>query len=188
MDRIRAFVALPLPQQLRPALLQLAERIVSRASGSPSSARATRPDSLHLTLKFLGDVAPGQVQYFRAELHAAARDSSPIETWLEACVAFPTVHRARVIVAALDDRQAKLAALAERFQRAGVSVGVPAETRPFRPHVTLVRLKRPCDVSTWLDSISPPRHTCDFDQLILYRSVLKPSGPTYTVLEQAPLR
>jgi 2'-5' RNA ligase len=186
-ERIRAFVALALPEEARELLLQAQAELLQHAGRSPLAPRAVRPAQLHLTLKFLGDLAAGQVEYLAAELRAAAQQHAPIDTALTAWSAFPSERRARVIAAELDDSGGLLAKLAARFDRAGVAVGLLEEARRFRPHVTLIRLKRPGDVSAWLTPLRLPSSPARLEHLVLYRSQLRPAGPIYTAVEQAHL-
>jgi len=102
-ERIRAFVALPAPSPLREALVRTTERVLARAPTGRGRPRGVRPGQLHLTLKFLGDVTPQQLEPVRAELVAAAARTHPIDARLRGVTAFPSPARARVIVAELED-------------------------------------------------------------------------------------
>jgi 2'-5' RNA ligase len=185
-ERIRAFVALPAPEPLREALGAAQAGLLERAAHARQRPRATRPNQLHLTLKFLGDVAPGQVAYLESAV-ASAASTAAVDTRLIGLAGFPAPHRARVLVAELDDPGGGLTALASEVERAAVSVGVPNETRAFRPHITIARLRQPANASYWLGAPLPECPAYQFDRIVLYRSILKPSGPEYVVLAQAEL-
>ncbi len=185
-ERIRAFVALPAPEPLREALGAAQASLLERAAGARPRPRATRPHQLHLTLKFLGDLAPGPVAYLESAVANAAAGAA-VDARLTGLAGFPAPHKARVLVAELDDSGGGLAALAAEVERAAVSVGVPAETRAFRPHITVARLRRPANASYWLGAAVPSCPACQFDRIVLYRSILKPSGPEYVVLTEAKL-
>jgi 2'-5' RNA ligase len=185
-ERIRAFVALPAPEPLCQALGAAQSSLLERAAGARQRPRAARPDQLHLTLKFLGDVAPGQVAYLESAVANAASQTA-VNVRLTGLAGFPAPHKARVLVAELDDSGGGLAALAAEAERAAISVGVPAETRAFRPHITIARLRQPANASYWLEAPVPECAPCQFDRIVLYRSILKPSGPEYVVLTEARL-
>jgi len=185
-ERIRAFVALPAPEALRRALGTAQASLLERAAGARQRPRATPPDHLHLTLKFLGDVAPGQVAYLESAV-AKAASRAAVDVRLTGLTGFPAPHRARVLVAELDDSGGGLTALAAEVERAAVSVGVPAETRAFRPHITIARLRQPANASYWLEAPVPECAPCQFDRIVLCRSILKPNGPEYVVLTEAEL-
>jgi len=186
-DLVRAFVALPSPSAAREALERLQGQLLAQAPGGRGAPRGVRPDQLHVTLRFFGDVAPGQLEYLKSELCAAAEGAKPIPVRLRELAAFPNPARARVIAAVLDDAAGSMAALAARMERAAIAVGLPEERRPFRPHVTLIRTRQPAAVNSWLTVAAAEVGPCAFDRVVLFRSVLKPSGPTYSVIEQAAL-
>jgi RNA 2',3'-cyclic 3'-phosphodiesterase len=175
-DRVRAFVAVPAPGPLLAALLAAQQKILARG------LRPTRSDQLHVTLKFLGDVDPQQVAALAREV---ARGGPALEARLTGITAFPTPRRARVVVAELADEGGEMARFAARLEAAAEAVGIPREQRSFRPHVTLARLREPRSVA--VDVAVPDHPACRFERLVLFRSVLASSGPTYTVLAESPL-
>ena len=186
-DTIRAFLALPSPPPLREALMAMQARLLERAPGGRGGPRAVRPELLHLTVKFLGDVAPGPVEHLRAELASAAAATPELDARSTGVTAFPAPARARVVVAMLADEGGRLAELERRLSRAAASVGVAEERRPFRPHVTLLRIKNPSHVTPWLDVPVAEHEPVRFAELVLFQSVLQPTGPIYTALERALL-
>ena len=185
-ERIRAFLALPAPEPLHRALRSAQATLLQRAAGARHPPRATRPEQLHLTLKFLGEISADQVALLQSSVSSAAQHGA-LDVHLRGLTGFPAPHRARVLVAELDDIAGGLAALAAELEEAAVSAGVPAETRAFRPHITIARLRQPANASYWLEIPIPPPPACQFDRVVLYQSILKPSGPEYVVLTEAKL-
>ena len=186
-ELVRAFIALPLPSPLLRATLAAQEAIRARAASSKLRPRFVQASQLHVTAKFLGDVDQQQIEGLAALLTQAAAETPVLRSRLAGATAFPSPVRARVIVAKLTDEEGLLGRLAARIEQAAVGLGVPADKRAFRPHVTVARLKRPGNVSTWLDVPIEHAEPTAFDKLVLLRSVLSREGPSYTVLESGAL-
>ena len=135
---MRAFVALRLDADAEAAIDAVAREVAKRANAKP-----TLKDDLHVTLKFLGDVDRDSVArpVFEAAARAIAR--VPKALTFDALTGFPHARRATVAVLEATHVPDPLVALAREVDDAAAALGVPAETRPYRPHVTLARLKPP---------------------------------------------
>lgn len=141
---MRLFVALNFPDATRQALWRATAPL--RDLGLP--ARWVRADGLHLTLKFLGDVAPEREGELVAALRRAAAGSpgahpgaGVLTLRLRGFGAFPDVTRPRVVWVGIEGDSA-LELLQHRVEREFEPLGFPTEQRPFRPHLTLARAKR----------------------------------------------
>jgi 2'-5' RNA ligase len=105
---------------------------------------------MHVTLKFLGDVREEVAARLGPSLRILAEGRpapAPSSFRLDS---FPSMDDARVVVALLADADRDIARLASQAERIALEHGVPEEDRPYRPHVTLARLKRPFDARKWL--------------------------------------
>jgi 2'-5' RNA ligase len=177
---VRAFVALELDAEVREALAALVDSLRPRVTG----ARWVRPESVHLTLRFLGDTSPERVERLRPLLAAAAAGCDPIEAQVARLGTFPGPGRPpRVLWLGIQLPSPALSLQAE-CEKAAVAVGFPAEERPFRGHLTLARFRervlRPALPPV---DLGPVRlHT-----LALVRSDLRPGGAVYTSLARFPL-
>ena len=180
----RAFYALPLSDEAKSALVRARDAIRRRAERSRITVRFLSDDSLHMTVCFLGYVDRDRVPEFVRAMEACSR-VSPIDTRLTTLGAFSSARRARVVVAELDDPGGRLAALARAVALGAEKLGVPLEERTFRPHVTLARIKRPADVSDWLAHATLDPVALSFGELVLYESVLHPTGARYFPLARA---
>lgn len=187
-ERVRAFFALPLPEAFERAAVEAQALLRRRSSHSRLSLRFLPADHLHVTLKFLGYVSASDLFTLGEELSQAAQRFSPIELESGTLDAFPTMRRGRVIVAHLDDRERRIAALSEACEAIAESLGISRETRPFRAHVTLARLSAPGDVHALLEKVPFPKQPIRFERVRLYRSTLLPTGSLYSVIAEAPLR
>lgn len=131
------FVALNLPDGVRQALWAAAAPV--RELGLP--IKWMRPEGIHVTLKFLGEVADAREVELRAALGRAAAGGHALSLELGGFGAFPRIDRPRVIWAGLEPDPA-LELLRHRVEQEFMPLGFPAEDRPFRPHLTLGRAAR----------------------------------------------
>lgn len=136
MTRIRAFVALPLPEEARARLGGL-----RRAADPAAPVRWVAPDAMHLTLKFLGEIEPERADAVKAALGKLGWDRGAFEFTLAGIGGFPSLARPRVLWAGVTDGAAAVAALAERVEAALEPLGFPREDRRFTPHLTIGRVK-----------------------------------------------
>lgn len=184
--RVRAFFALPMPDEAIDELRRAQNALRRRAEQSRVTARFLPDEALHVTLCFLGSVARDAIPNFARALEMCAPDS-PLGASFEKLGAFSSPKRARVVVAELSDPEGRIAELARRLSEAAAELGVSLEERSFRPHVTLARIKRPSDVRDWLAHATLDRVSLRFDELRLYESHLHPGGSRYSVLARARL-
>lgn len=175
---MRLFVALPVTGAARE---ELAGVISGRREGA-WPVRWARPEGLHLTLKFLGEVPPEREREIAAGLAPTVRGMSSLPLVAREFGGFPTLERARVLWCGYDAEPA-LELLVDRVERALAALGFPVEGRPFRAHVTLGRLRDRAHLTAAaiaeLESMTP---SADFvaDALVLYESVSAAGGPRYT--------
>lgn len=180
----RLFIAVPLPLSVREILGSIAEQL--KAHRWP--VKWVQPDLAHVTLKFLGDAQTDLVPAIECELGAIATQHGSTDAVVGQVGAFPSVNRARVIWLGLDGDVSPLAELAEDVDRAMSGIGFSPEDRPFRPHITLGRLRQgktpPSDLAEAIEKLDIPRMSVPLDRVQLVRSVLSQSGPAYTVLSE----
>jgi 2'-5' RNA ligase len=134
---MRLFVAINFPADLREALWRAAQPL--REAGFP--IRWVGPEELHLTLKFLGEVAADREPELVACLDAAVRGAKPFVLPVGGFGAFPTASRPRVVWAGCEPLPA-LEWLQHRVEHEMHQLGFPLEGRAFRPHLTLGRARR----------------------------------------------
>jgi 2'-5' RNA ligase len=171
---MRLFAALPVDEPARAELLR-----VLRALGDTGwPVRWTRDDGLHLTLKFFADVPAERLAQVDAVLRGAAAGTDVLSLQLTELGAFSSRGRPRVLWAGVDGPPA-LELLQHRIERGAGAIGFPAEARPFRPHVTLGRVREGGrlpragfdGLETRLDPVS-----FTADRLVLYESFLGAGG------------
>jgi 2'-5' RNA ligase len=181
---MRAFLALDLTPEVHARLVEVKRELAHLGA----AVRWVRDDNLHVTVKFLGNVAENALDEVRALLHAALRDSAPMAASVHGLGAFPDLRRARVVWAGVEC--APLPALAAQVDAAAARVGVAPETRPFRAHLTLGRVN---GMRGWtpLARVLAARAgedfgACVFAELVAFRSDLRPGGALYTKLWSIP--
>jgi 2'-5' RNA ligase len=134
VDHARAFVAIELDQALREVIGDLQARLGPRLGG----IRLVRPEGIHLTLRFLGDTSPAQVETLRPRLAVAAAGCPPAEARVAGLGTFPERGSPRVLWLALEVPPPVLD-LQHACERAARAAGFEREERPFRAHLTLGR-------------------------------------------------
>jgi 2'-5' RNA ligase len=160
---VRAFLAIPLP-------LRLTTELAAVGAGL-KGLRAQRAETIHLTVRFLGDIdEPAPIVDAVAPIVAR---TAPFELELTGLGVFPRPQRATVLWAGLARGADEAAALAAEVQAALVPLGFAPEKRPFVPHVTVGRFKRP-------QRFEPDEERsfgrARADRLVLYESSLTPQG------------
>jgi 2'-5' RNA ligase len=179
---MRAFIAIELEDHVRAALA----RVQDEAPVSGRGVRWVKPESLHLTLKFLGAVEDARVERVTGAMRAAVASAAAFELTARGVGCFPNARSPRVLWAGLADQPALLA-LAERIERECRALGFPAEDRPFRSHITLARIDG--RVSLDRTQLAPDRPFGSWRVLrvVLMESQLSPGGSRYTVRDEAAL-
>jgi 2'-5' RNA ligase len=179
----RLFVAVPLTEEARGDIAHL----VARAAPRGLPGRPAHPDKWHVTLRFLGDVDEVGRDRLLAELDGAGL-GTPFRVRWGGLGAFPNLRRATVLWVGLDEGAPQLTALANAVEEAVEAAGFPPEDRPFRPHLTLSRIRPHQDVTALVENSPPLGVPMPVDRVVVYRSHLGGrGGPRYEVVEEFPL-
>ena len=182
---MRLFLALELPAEVRSTVAAAVEALpLDRRDW-----RRTRAEALHLTLRFLGEVDERTRAAVEPAARAAAAGVPPLPLRVGGFGGFPEKGRPRVAWVGIEDlsQGGALARLGEALEQAARESGLPPEPRPFRPHVTVARARegaRPAPVPAGAPG---PLALFVATQVTLFRSDLKPGGPTYTAVGAYPL-
>ncbi len=187
MPGYRSFVCIELPEEIKKKLAELQSRLRPLAKGSVSWPK---PEGLHLTLKFLGDVDPGRLDAAADALLAGCAESHGFHVSLRGTGGFPDLRAPRVLWAGLSEPSGELKKLQLRMEQAFLANGFAAEERPFSPHLTIARVKAPREVAAlarqWQDTVL--EDLCfSVQEVVLMRSDLRPEGAAYTPLRRARL-
>jgi 2'-5' RNA ligase len=186
---MRLFVALEIPAAVRDNLAaQVQELRELSAKVTDKRPRWVRPENLHLTLKFIGEVSPAKLESIRHAL-SAIRSEAHVEITFRGLGFFPNEQYPRVLWAGLD-ASANLPSLAEDIDGALETQGIPRERRAFMPHLTLARIEPP-GLHEKLSAAIQKNSARAFGSFQardfrLIESRLKPSGAEYTTLASYP--
>ena len=181
METIRAFVALELDATSVRRVMRVSDRL-RMASGAPS-ATWTPPARAHVTLKFMGELPATAVAPLGEALAALAGGKKAPRPGTFRLEAFPSAQAASVVVIELEDPDGGVAKLATKVEKLAEKYGVKRESRAYRPHVTLARLKMPYDARRWLKrELAEGAGECRATRLTLYRSDLGSAGSVYVPL------
>ncbi len=136
---VRAFVAVDLPEDVEQAM---GAAVHSLRDARIEGLRAVRPEGVHLTLKFLGDVPESRVDEIGRAVSQAVAGHRQFEVSTGTFGAFPNTRRPQVLWVGIQGRLEPLMGLQAGVDAALGALGFPTETRPFHPHLTLARLDR----------------------------------------------
>jgi 2'-5' RNA ligase len=186
---VRLFVALEIPAAVRDNLTaQVAELRELSAKVADKRPRWVRPENLHVTLKFIGEVAPTKLAGIRDAL-SAIRSDAPVEIKFRGLGFFPNEQHPRVLWAGLA-ASTNLPSLAGDIDGALETQGIARERRAFTPHLTLARIEPP-GLNEKLRAAIQKNGAREFGsfqtrEFYLIESKLKPSGAEYTTLASYP--
>ena len=179
---IRAFLAIDLPESLRPGLA-LAQGELKK---SQADVRWVPPGNIHITLKFFGNLPDAEVPPIIAAARQAASQQAPLSLAVTGAGAFPSIRSPRVVWLGLRGDLLPLSQFFYRLEKAFAPLGYPPEGRAFNPHLTLGRVRSPegrAQLSRALEKLVVDWPPFPVGEIILYQSVLSPQGSRYTPLE-----
>jgi len=184
----RIFVAIELPSNVRQKLKAHIDRL--RTSLPDVRASWGREENLHLTLKFLGDIAVDKVENLSQATRRAASNASSFELTVAGCGAFPPRGQPRVLWIGVEDLSGKLAELHSALEEECAQAGFAREQRAFHPHLTIARLRQSQgarELAALHKEIGFESVTVGVSELTVVRSELRDEGPRHTVIARHAL-
>ena len=189
---MRTFIAIEIPGSLLADLDGELDTIRSGPEGR--LVRWVRPEAMHLTLKFLGEIDQQQVFAIQGILNEVAQSRSRFELQISGLGCFPNTRRPRVVWVGFDPLVEDLIQLQIELEHRLEKIGIEAERREYHPHLTIGRIRRGLSgseqrtISDWAQRIQLGSiGTFEVKAITLIRSDLKPSGAIYTHLHSAGL-
>lgn len=184
---MRAFIGIGLPETCRSAIA----RALAPFQTESGRIAWVREQNLHLTLKFLGEIRPEQVDGLEPLLADAAEGVPSFGFDVAGAGAFPSLRAPRVLWIGIREPLELVGKLQQNIETALSRSGFPREDRPFHPHVTAGRVKGPLPPG-WGDRFAGALSGIRFGSaraasFQLYESWLSPAGATYTVMRDIPL-
>ena len=177
---MRVFFALPIPCRHQKMCRELSRSLEKDIPGLKGVAEG----NFHITLKFLGHIDPEMIPAVTRQAERAFRPIQPVTLILKGLGAFPPRGKPRVIWVGVEEEGDQLPVLARNLDQSLIELGIPGEGRVFTPHLTVARLK-PAAAALKETILARPFSAAAFQvsRIILYRSILKPEGPQYSVLK-----
>jgi len=191
METVRSFAAIELPGELRRELGELVDRL---KAGGQTGVKWVDPQSIHLTLKFLGDVAVSRLEEIGAALEEATLGVPRFRLTVGGLGVFPGRNRVRVAWVGVSGDMDVLERLQRRVDSALVRLGFAAESRGFTPHLTLARVRERVSpqerqrLGQFIeDAHFEAEHGIPVDAVHLMRSQLTSGGAIYSRLRSVGL-
>lgn len=191
MEAVRAFIAIELPWSVKSSLSQLQDNLKKSEYGS---VKWVDSESIHLTLKFLGNIDAGRIPALTSAISEAAKGVTPFHLEFDAPGAFPHLRAPRVVWVGLKGDTASLNTLKDNIERALIPLGFPPESQRFSPHLTLGRVRdraTPNERRLLGEAVSTLKAevTCLFEvsSISLMRSRLTREGAIYSCLASVAL-
>ena len=192
MEQVRSFIAIELPGELKAELVELEARL---KSDSPFGVKWVDPYSIHLTLKFLGNVSLDKIGEITRAMEEAARGIPPFHLQVKDLGTFPNLKRVQVIWVGVGGEIDKLGVLQQRIDSSLAPLGFPKESRRFTPHLTLARVRNQASLSQRqrlgqivADTSFGAAHGIKVDTVNLMRSQLTREGAIYSRISSVALK
>ncbi|MBV9210100.1 MAG: RNA 2',3'-cyclic phosphodiesterase [Acidobacteria bacterium] len=188
-ERWRVFCAVELPAEVR---ARVASHIAALRESFPKSrASWARAEALHITLKFLGEIALPRLEALSEAAEEAVSGVEAFELAIEETGSFPPRGNARVLWLGVKDASGLLSTLQQRLDEACARAGFERETRGFHPHLTVARLRAPAEtreLAALHREMKFERAAFVVKDLVVMRSELGAGGSRYTAISRHELR
>lgn len=182
MKKKRVFIALRIPDEVVAAIRRAQEELAHYRL----KVRWVKPENIHLTLKFLGDLDPSHIDDVAAVVAKSTESRAPFMLAAKGVGVFPNIKRARVIWIGVEGQVTELIDLQQDLTSRLTTIGFPPERRRFSGHLTIGRTKGAIGASRLMKALDNIRSftskSFPIERIIIYSSELQPSGPVYSAL------
>ncbi len=186
---MRCFVAVDVPAEVRARVAALTERL--RVAAPRADVRWSSVETLHVTLKFLGEVPDARVADVARAVAGVATGHAPMALEAGGAGGFPSAARPRVVYVGILGQVAELARLAGAVDGALEAFGVPGERRAFRGHLTVGRVRSPRGAEGLARALRAETGATagawTAGEVVLYRSRLHPKGAVHDAVARFAL-
>ncbi len=191
MEKIRLFVAIELPDDVKQELEQFQSKLKHFGL---QNLKWVAPEGLHITLKFLGPTQINMVPDIRTALDKVSDRFNPVDMGIKGLGAFPSLSRAQVLWVGLSGESGRLQMIAREVDSELITLGFGKEKRGFIPHLTIARMRTritPADQQALVEAVNNATFNINnplrIRSISLMQSQLTPVGAIYTRLYQARL-
>lgn len=181
---MRTFIAVEIGQDSKDKLAKLEDEFKRIAA----DVKWVKPDNIHITLKFLGEVPAGDIEKINKAVETATQKFKTFEINLREVGGFPSLKNPRVIWVGVEEGKEELIRLSQSVDRELSSLGFPPEERDFVPHLTIGRVKSSKNIKELAQKIDKHQNA-NFgqgivDKVLIMESNLNLKGPTYSVIKE----
>jgi 2'-5' RNA ligase len=185
---MRTFIAIELPEEIKDALAKLQDKL----KDSQADVKWVKPENIHLTLKFTGEIDDEQLTELTKILEKTAGNNSSFQIRLSSVGVFPKINFPRVIWVGMGKGGNETKAIAEDLEERISLIGIPKEKRPFSCHITIGRVRSSLNRDKLVNSLkavdSLERKEFTVKKITLFKSTLTPKGPAYEILKAVNLK
>ena len=185
---IRSFLAFELPVDIKRIIVKVSEDVRQL----PLNVRRVNVDNIHITTVFMGDVQEEQIGPIQDVVKDVCQGYGPFSIAIKGIGLFGSRRNPRVLWIGLDGAIDRMACFRDDLQKGLRPFGIKEETRRFKPHLTLGRFRKGAKTGTHLDDLLSKYHDltspeCIIEELVLFKSDLRPGGAVYSRLNGWPL-
>src|SRR5262245_4444875 len=184
---MRTFIAIEVPSEIKSALAAMQKQL--RRAGAEVSW--TKPENIHLTLNFLGEVDESRIREVERVFVDSAGEFRPFALSLSGAGVFPNSRQPRVLWAGLSGDIEKTAELRRRLEEGLEPIGFEREEKELQPHLTIGRVKsnrKTRELLALMDAHALPASSFMVSEIVLMKSELHPAGARYSAIARASLR
>lgn len=186
-ESVRTFIAVNLPDEVRIRIGEFQKTLQENRG----PVKWVKPEGVHITLKFLGNVEASRISEISKVLEIILRKYAPFSVTIGGVGCFPHPKRPNVLWIGIHEGKEILTNMAREIDSALDRLGVPKEARPFSPHVTIARIGKGGKVQTIVDRMFQKGfapHSFSVSAVDLMKSQLTPQGALYTCLQTFKLQ
>ena len=184
---MRTFVAIELDETVKSPVEALSRRL----RGYGAQASWVRPENMHLTLRFFGDIADAPAARLAEMLADACKETPPFPLQVRGIGVFPNARKPSVLWVGVEPFEGGLAHLYAAAENAARAIGLPPDDKAFHPHVTLARIRDARTARPLMDALEGEAAfdagAFEVRDMTLFSSELTPKGPIYRVVREFPL-
>ncbi len=166
---MRSFIGIPLNGNTQDEIIKLYPGI--------KNLRFTRKENLHITVKFLGEVKENKIENIKSIIEESCKDIEKFKISCNRLSSFPSITSARVIWVNIIEGAKIIEKIYNKLEKKFEKLGFKSENRKYIPHITIARAKTTVDISDYLKLFDI---NSTAESIVLFKSELKPEGPTYT--------